>query len=177
MLSRQTMRALALAACWLVPGAAALSAQGDLHSTDRGNAALLLTAPYKSLRWSPIFPELRLESPRIAFLRVDSRTGAAHLLIRVPKNFHVPLHWHSANETHTVLDGEFIVLCAGQRDVLRERDFNYIPKKMPHEAWTRKDGALLYITVDGPWDVNWVNGPPTRADMLGGRKKVREEKD
>ncbi len=27
------------------------------------------------------------------------------------------------------------------------------------------DDALVFITVDGPWDVNWVNGPPTKADL------------
>ena len=26
-------------------------------------------------------------------------------------------------------------------------------------------GGLVFITVDGPWDVNWVEGPPTDADL------------
>jgi hypothetical protein len=40
---------------------------------------------------------------------------------------------------------------------------------MRHEAWTTpKEGALLFITVDSAWDVNFVNGPPKLADLVGG---------
>jgi len=32
---------------------------------------------------------------------------------------------------------------------------------MIHQAWTKADeDVLLFITVDGAWDVNWVDGPP-----------------
>ena len=173
---RQVLPALVMAVCWMVAGTMVPAVHGQRHPPG-DNSAEPMSVKYKNLKWSPIFPELGLESPRITILRVDSRTGATQLMIRVPKTFHVPLHWHSANETHTVLNGDFIVKCAGQTDVLGARDFNYVPKKMPHEAWTKGEGALLLITVDGAWDVNWVNGPPTRADMLGGRKKVREEEE
>ena len=27
-------------------------------------------------------------------------------------------------------------------------------------------GSVVFITVDGPWDVNWVEGPPTSADLI-----------
>jgi len=26
-------------------------------------------------------------------------------------------------------------------------------------------GSLTFITVDGAWDINWVEGPPTAADL------------
>jgi hypothetical protein len=43
---------------------------------------------------------------------------------------------------------------------------------MHHEAWTLPDeGALLFITVDGAWDIQWVNGTPKPADVLGGRSR------
>ena len=42
--------------------------------------------------------------------------------------------------------------------------FNFMPAKMVHEAWLPAD-SLTFITVDGPWDVNWVVGPPTTADL------------
>jgi hypothetical protein len=30
---------------------------------------------------------------------------------------------------------------------------------MVHQAWTKPDeGALLAVTVDGAWDINWVDG-------------------
>jgi hypothetical protein len=43
--------------------------------------------------------------------------------------------------------------------------FNYMPARMVHEAWTTA-GSVVFITVDGPWDVNWVQGPPTSADVI-----------
>lgn len=44
------------------------------------------------------------------------------------------------------------------------RSFNYMPAKMVHEAWLPAN-SLTFITVDGAWDVNWVEGPPTSADL------------
>ncbi len=49
----------------------------------------------------------------------------------------------------------------GQWEELGPGSFNYVPSKAVHQAWTKPDeGTLLFITVDGPWDVNWVDGPP-----------------
>ena len=36
--------------------------------------------------------------------------------------------------------------------------------KLIHEAWLLPD-SLTFITVDDAWDVNWVEGPPTAADL------------
>jgi quercetin dioxygenase-like cupin family protein len=89
-------------------------------------------------------------------------------MIRVPKNFHVPQHWHTANETHTIIKGTFIIESEGKRETLGPGSFNFVPSRMVHEAWTTsKEGALLFITVDGGWDINWVNGPPTASELIG----------
>jgi hypothetical protein len=38
--------------------------------------------------------------------------------------------------------------------------YNRMPGKMIHEAWSKPDeGNLVFITVDGPWDLNLVDGP------------------
>ena len=118
---------------------------------------------FKDLKWERIVPQLGDGSPEITILRVDPKSGATQLMIRAPKNFHVPRHWHTANETHTVISGTFIMEHAGeQREELAAGSFNYIPGKMIHQAWTKPDeGTLLFITVDGAWDINWVDGPPT----------------
>lgn len=122
------------------------------------------------LKWNRIFPELGTRSAEISILHEDPVTHATQLFIRVPKDCHVPMHWHSANETHTVVQGTFIMECDGKRAVLTAGGFNYMPARMHHEAWTTpKQGALLYITVDAGWDVNWVNGVPKPADLIGGQ--------
>jgi mannose-6-phosphate isomerase-like protein (cupin superfamily) len=119
---------------------------------------------YEDLKWQTIIPELGPDSPQISILRVDPATQATQLLIRVPKQVHVPMHWHGANETHTVVRGNWTFEHDGARQLLGPGGFNYIPAKMHHQAWA-SDGALVFITVDGAWDVNWVNGPPTKADL------------
>jgi hypothetical protein len=55
--------------------------------------------------WQMIVPELGNDSPQISILRVDPKTSATQLLIRTPKTMHIPMHWHSANETHTMIQG------------------------------------------------------------------------
>ena len=131
-----------------------------------------LNLVFQDLKWDRIVPELGGRSPEITILRVDPVTHATQLMIRVPKNSHVPKHWHSANETHTVLSGTFVIECEGQRVELGSGSFNYVPKKMVHEAWTKaNEGALLFITVDKAWDINWVGGPPKPADFSPGLSK------
>jgi len=119
---------------------------------------------YEDLQWQTIVPELGADSPQISILRVDPTTQATQLLIRVPKQLHVPIHWHSANETHTVVRGTWTFEHEGMRGQLGPGGFNYIPAKMHHQAWA-SDDALVFITVDGAWDVNWVGSPPTKANL------------
>jgi quercetin dioxygenase-like cupin family protein len=139
---------------------AALVAQSS-PSAKPGQA---MGARYEDLEWQAIVPELGADSPQISILRVDPVTQATQLLIRVPKQVHVPLHWHTANETHTVIRGAWTFEHEGKRHQLGAGGFNYIPAKMRHQAWASND-ALVFITVDAAWDVNWVSGPPTKASL------------
>jgi quercetin dioxygenase-like cupin family protein len=129
------------------------------------------TARYDDLKWQPIAPELGADSPQVAILRVDAKTQATQLLIRVPKQMHVPMHWHSANETHTMIKGAMVFEHGGERHELGPGGFNYLPARMQHQAWA-SDDALVFITVDSGWDINWVSGPPSKSD-LGQRPPTR----
>jgi quercetin dioxygenase-like cupin family protein len=119
---------------------------------------------YADLKWEKILPDLGESSPEICILHVDPKTKATKLLIRTPKGIHVRKHWHSANETHTVILGTQVFACEGKRIEQPPGSFNYLPAKMVHEAWLPA-GSLVFITVDGAWDVNWVEGVPTAADL------------
>jgi quercetin dioxygenase-like cupin family protein len=123
-----------------------------------------LHARLDDLKWDVMVPELGADSPQAAILRVDPKTQATQLLIRIPKQMHVPVHWHSANETHTVIKGTFVFEHDGQPHELGPGGFNYLPARIHHQAWA-SDDALVFITVDGAWDVNWVHGPPTKRDL------------
>lgn len=119
---------------------------------------------YQDLKWARILPDLAENSPEICILSVDPKTQATKLMIRTPKGIHVRKHWHSANETHTVILGTQVFACEGKRVEQGPGSFNSIPARMAHEAWLPA-GSLVFITVDGAWDVNWVEGPPTAADL------------
>jgi mannose-6-phosphate isomerase-like protein (cupin superfamily) len=116
------------------------------------------------LKWEKILLDLGESSPEICFLHVDPKTQATSLLIRTPKAIHVRKHWHTANESHTMIIGTAALACDGKRVELTPGGFNFMPAKMVHEAWLPA-GSLTFITVDGAWDVNWVEGPPTSADL------------
>jgi hypothetical protein len=120
-----------------------------------------LYAKYQDMKWEKLVPELGAASAEITILNVDPKTGATQLMIRSPKNYHAQKHWHTANETHTVISGTFIMQDeGGAREELGPGSYNRMPGKMIHEAWSKPDeGNLVFITVDGPWDLNLVDGP------------------
>jgi quercetin dioxygenase-like cupin family protein len=113
---------------------------------------------FNDLKWEKTNPELGNNSQEAAILHVDPTTKATQLIIRAPKNYHVGRHWHSSNETITVIRGTFVVGHDGseQRMDLTPGSFAYMPAKMIHDAWTKDEGATFFITVDGPFDINWV---------------------
>jgi quercetin dioxygenase-like cupin family protein len=116
-------------------------------------------------KWKKMLPDLGDASPEIAILRVDPTTHATQLLIRTPKAIHILKHWHSANETHTMIMGKATFGCEGNKVELGPGGFNYMPARAVHEAWTTP-GSVVFITVDGSWDVNWVEGAPGSADLI-----------
>src|SRR5438552_7984368 len=107
------------------------------------------------LNWDKILPALGADSPEISILHVDPKTHATSLLIRTSKAIHVRKHWHTANESHTMIIGKGVLSCEGKRVELSQGGFNYMPAKMVHEAWLPAN-SVSYITVDGARDINWV---------------------
>src|SRR5215467_5077177 len=75
-------------------------------------------------QWKKMLPDLGDASPEIAILHVDSTTHATQLLIRTPKAIHILKHWHSANETHTVIIGKATFGGEGNKVELGPGGFN-----------------------------------------------------
>ncbi len=141
------------------------SAQNNAHDMQMAaDTNQVISAHYEDLKWQSIVPELRADSPQIAILRVDPETKSTQLLIRTPRKMHVPMHWHTANETHTIIKGTVTFDHGGKVELLTPGGFNYMPAKMPHQAWASA-GAVIFITVDRAWDVNWVTNPPGESDL------------
>jgi len=64
-----------------------------------------------------------------------------------------------------MIKGTGTFACDGKKFELAPGGFNFMPAKMVHEAWLPAN-SLTFITVDGEWDVIWVEGPPTEADLI-----------
>jgi len=163
--TRQRIKACGLgglALLWVAVSGGAQDNTGGKPST--GGASHAVSARYEDLKWLTMVPELGNDSPQISILRVDPNTNATQLLIRTPRKMHVPMHWHSANETHTIIQGTIVFEHEGKSEQLGPGGFNYIPAKMQHQAWT-SEGSVVFITVDGAWDVNWVVKPPSKTDL------------
>ncbi len=144
----------------LIVAASPAAAQMIMPASHDGSAQAIYRK-FEDLKWEKLLPELGDASAEITILHVDPKSGATQLMIRSPKNYHAPKHWHSANETHTVISGTFIMQdLGGAREELGPGSYNRMPAKMIHEAWSKPDeGNLVFITVDGPWDLNLVDGP------------------
>src|ERR1700736_1842917 len=144
------------------PSSPAVAMENSIASEASADAPVFKNL--SDLKWKKILPDLGESSPEICLLHVDPKTKATRLLIRAPKAIHVRKHWHSANETHTIIQRTVAFACDGKRVEQGPGSFNFMPAKMVHEAWLPA-GSLTFITVDGAWDNNWVEGPPTSADL------------
>ncbi|MGA7220516.1 MAG: cupin domain-containing protein [Candidatus Sulfotelmatobacter sp.] len=123
-----------------------------------------ISLDYSQLQWTPMVPEMGSSSPMRAVLHEHPTLHSSQFLIRLPPNFHVPAHYHTVNETHTVIEGSFIIQVDGKRTELQPGGFNYTPAKVVHEAWTPKDkGALIFVTVDGAYDLHPAASPGAPA--------------
>ena len=131
-------------------------------------AAQALFTNFEDTQWQDVVPDYGPGGPKVCILHEDPGTKATELMIRMPGDFHVPRHWHSANETHFLMQGSVIFECDGRRAEQGPGSFNYIPAKSVHQAWSKPgDEAIAFITVDSAWDVNWVDGPPKPPKVAG----------
>ena len=150
---------------WLVAivlSAAALPTAGNAQNAPAHDDAVhAFSTRFQDLKWEKTNPEQGSNSPEVAILHQDAKE--TELFIRSPRNYHVPRHWHSSDETITVLRGTFILKHDGsdERMTLNVGDFGYMPAKMIHEAWTGPaEEAVYFVTTDGAFDINWVEGLP-----------------
>jgi mannose-6-phosphate isomerase-like protein (cupin superfamily) len=150
--------------CAVLTGMVCVAVVGTSKTADSSNDEAIFTQ-LEDAKWEKMLPPLGEASPEIAILHVDPKTKATRLLIRTPVALHVPKHWHSANETHIMIKGTAAFGHGEKKVELSPGGFNYMPARMVHEAWTSA-GSIVFITVDGAWDVNWVEGPPTEKNLI-----------
>lgn len=127
----------------------------------------LVYLKYEDFKWDKLIPGSGPGTAEIAVLHVNPKTGATQLAIRLPKNYYIPKHWHTANESIYDVYGNFVMQDEnGKVGDLSPGSYGYMPRKMVHEGWSKADSAtLLFVTVDGPWDIHFIDGAPTQEQV------------
>src|SRR5207237_8771705 len=78
-------------------------AQSPEPATSAGDVPIFKNL--SDLKWDKIVPDLGESSPEICFLRVDPKTHATALLIRLSKALLVLKTWHIFNQLQTIIFG------------------------------------------------------------------------
>ena len=122
MSSQHRVKTWSLTTLVLVAGLA--GAQDNTSGASATSGSQAMSARYEDLNWQTMLPELAKDSPKISILRVDPKTKATQLLIRMPQKMHFPSRWHSANETHTIIQGSAVFEHEGKYVHLGSGGFN-----------------------------------------------------
>lgn len=86
-------------------------------------------------------------------LHEEPRTGALSLLIRfAPGYIGKSLEWHSVAQELFLIDGD--LTHTGRK--LQAPAFIYVPAGAVHGNISSEGGALLFVKVEGPLDINYV---------------------
>ena len=138
---------LAIAALAVIPGFAA--AQHGAHTF----------ATAKDLKWNdtPALPGAKL-----AVIEGPLNEAKPFILrLKLPANYKIAPHHHSAIEHVTVISGEFFMGVGekfeeGKGTALKAGDVGIMQPKTPHYAYTKKATEVQVHGV-GPWTLTYVN--------------------
>ncbi|HEY0766901.1 MAG TPA: cupin domain-containing protein [Steroidobacteraceae bacterium] len=115
----------------------------------------------KDVKWGPPPPALP-PGAKMAVLAGDpASTGLITIRIKMPAGYKVPPHWHPTDEHVTVLTGSLLLgmgdtLEESQAKTLTSGGYAVAPANMHHFAMT-KTGAVIQITLNGPFGITYVN--------------------
>lgn len=141
--------ALRIAAAAIVLGSPLMSS-GALSQVNPGN-----------IKWGPAPPGLPRGAQAAVLAGNPERPGLFTLRLRFPPGYSVAPHTHPAAEHVTVISGQ-LSLGMGPRVQPRRMatlvmgGFANAPARMAHYVTTRS-GAVIQITSQGPFAINYVN--------------------
>jgi quercetin dioxygenase-like cupin family protein len=83
-------------------------------------------------------------------VRGDPAKEASDNMLRFPKGFALPKHWHDNAEQVVVTAGSMVISFEGGREeTVRAGGFMYIPPKLAHWG-TCPDGCTFFLGIVGP---------------------------
>ena len=125
----------------------------------------------KDIKWGPAPPAIP-RGAKIAVLQGDPfKSGPFVMRLMVPAGYKIPPHWHTQDESLTVISGSFYfgkgdktetsnasTITAGAFHYLSGKDHHYLVAKTP---------SVIQINGNGPFDVTYINAAndPQKSKM------------
>jgi quercetin dioxygenase-like cupin family protein len=157
-MNRQTTIAL-LTPLVLLWQAASANAQGAAPAS---HAAHMIVAHAAELEWKDGPGSLPPGAQSVLLEGSPAEAGPLTLRLRLPANYRIPPHFHSAIEHVTVLSGTFHMgtgerIDASQATALPVGSFTVVPVGQPHYAYAGAEPVIIQLHSTGPWDVTYLN--------------------
>ena len=114
----------------------------------------------ETIKWAPA--EGLPKGAQMAVLQGDpSKAGIFTIRLKAPANYKVPAHWHSTEESVTVISGTLYMGDGDKIDTAKAKavkagGFMQVPAKAHHYAFA-KVPTVIQVTAEGPFDINWID--------------------
>ena len=115
----------------------------------------------KDIKWGAAPPSVP-KGAKIAVLQGDpGKPGPFVIRLMVPPGYKIPPHWHTQDESLTVISGTFSFgtgdkVETSKAHTLTAGAFHYLSGK-DHHYLVAKSQAVIQINGNGPFDVTYVN--------------------
>jgi len=126
-----------------------------------------------TMKWEPI-PILPSGADWSMLSGSPAESGPFTFRIRLPDGYVVPAHWHSMDETVTVISGTFGLGMGEQADrskvtPLSAGSYVHLPAKSPHYV-VATGQTVVQVSGTGPFDFNYVNPAEDPRTQVGSTK-------
>jgi quercetin dioxygenase-like cupin family protein len=115
----------------------------------------------KDIKWGPVPPSMP-KGAKIAVLQGDpGKPGVFVIRLMVPPGYKVPPHWHTQDESITVISGTLLFGTGDKVDAksahtLTAGGYHYLTGK-DHHYVVAKTTAVIQVSGSGPFDVTYIN--------------------
>jgi quercetin dioxygenase-like cupin family protein len=109
-----------------------------------------IVANQSDIKWAACGEDPPWNACQRFVVRGDPAKEASDNMLRFPKGFVFPRHWHDNAEQVVVTAGSMVIAFEGGREeTVRAGGFMYIPAKLPH--WGKcPDGCTFFLGIVGP---------------------------
>jgi len=115
----------------------------------------------KDIKWSAAPPSMP-QGAKIAVLQGDpSKAGPFVIRLMVPPGYKIPPHWHTQDESLTVISGSFYFgkgdkVDTSKAPTITAGAFHFLSGKDHHYLVARSE-SVIQINGNGPFDVTYIN--------------------